>query len=85
MSTIMATIVEAKPKYSLKPKKLLKLDLDWNIDPIMAWNLIWICETQKVTYILLVGKCKNKKMSILLCLHPFGVRGFHCLVMGELK
>jgi hypothetical protein len=36
MSTIMATTVEAKSIYSLKPKKLLTLDLDRNIDLIMA-------------------------------------------------
>jgi hypothetical protein len=38
MLTIMAMTVETKPTYSLKPKKLLKLDLDRNIDT-MAKNL----------------------------------------------
>jgi hypothetical protein len=40
MSTIMATIAKVKPIYSLKPKKLLKLDLDIDIDPTTARNLI---------------------------------------------
>jgi hypothetical protein len=63
-------MVEAKPMYSLKPKKLLKLDLNRNIDPTTTWNLIWICETQKATCILLVGKMQRSKLSTLLCLHP---------------
>jgi hypothetical protein len=52
----MATTTKAKPTYSLKPKKLLKLDLNKDIHPTMTGNWIWICETQKATCILLVGK-----------------------------
>jgi hypothetical protein len=59
MSMIMATTMKVKPTSSLKPKKLLKLDIDRDIDPTMMGNLIWMCETQKVIYILLIGKCKN--------------------------
>jgi hypothetical protein len=40
MSMIMVAMVETNPTYSLKPKKLLKLDLYRDIDPIMAGNLI---------------------------------------------
>jgi hypothetical protein len=40
MSMIMAMTTEDKPIYSLKPKKLLKLDLDRDIDPTTARNLI---------------------------------------------
>jgi hypothetical protein len=70
MSMIMVTTIEIKPRYSLKPKKLLKLNLNRNIDPIMVGNLIWICQMQKVTYILIVGKkCKDRKMFTLLCLN----------------
>jgi len=40
MSMIMAVTAKAKPIYSLKPKKLLKLDLDRDINPTTARNLI---------------------------------------------
>jgi hypothetical protein len=63
-------MAEAKPMYSLKPKKKLKLDLNKYIDPTMVGNLIWICETQKATCILLAGKMQKSKLSTLLCLHP---------------
>lgn len=56
---IMATTMKVKPTSSLKPKKLLKLDIDIDIDPTMMGNLIWMCETQKVIYILLIGKMQK--------------------------
>jgi len=37
---IMATTMKVKPTSSLKPKKLLKLDIDIDIDPTMMGNLI---------------------------------------------
>jgi hypothetical protein len=36
----MAMTMETKPTYSLKLKKLFKLDLNRNIDPNMARNLM---------------------------------------------
>ncbi len=36
----MVAMAEAKPMYSLKPKKKLKLDLNKYIDPTMVGNLI---------------------------------------------
>jgi hypothetical protein len=40
MLIVMAMTMETKPTYSLKLKKLFKLDLNRNIYPTMAGNLI---------------------------------------------
>jgi len=51
--------METKPTYSLKLKILFKLDLNRNIEPTMAGNLIWICKTQKVICMLFIGKVQG--------------------------
>jgi len=58
--------------YSLKPKKLLELDLNRNINLTTTWNLIWICETQKATCILLVGKMQKSEIVYFIMLAPYG-------------
>jgi hypothetical protein len=77
--------METKPTYSLKFKKLFKLDLNRNINPTMAGNLIWICETQKVTCTLFIGKVQGSKNIYFIVFAPVCYKGVHCLVMGKLK
>ncbi len=62
--------IDIKPMYLSKPKKLVKLDLDKDIDLTMARNLIWISETQNITCILLVGKMQGSKNVYFIVLAP---------------
>jgi hypothetical protein len=67
----MVVSTKTKPIYSLKPKKLLKLNLDRDIGVAMTGNLIWICESQKATCILLVGKMQGWKNVYFIMLAPY--------------
>jgi len=62
--------VEIKPMYLSKPKKLVKLDLDKDINLTMARNLIWIYENQNIIFILLVGKMQGSKNVYFIVLAP---------------
>jgi len=56
--------------YSLKLKKLLKLNLNRYIDPTMLGNLIWICQMQKIICILLIGKNEGSKNVYFIVFKP---------------
>jgi hypothetical protein len=59
MLMIMVVIMKVKPMSSLKPKKLLQLYVDRDIDLTMMGNLIWMYKSLKLLISYLLGKCKN--------------------------
>jgi hypothetical protein len=70
--------------YSLNLQQLPILDLDWDIDPIMVRNPIWICQMLKLLIFHLLGKMQGSKNVYFIVLgpsasmlHPLGHK--HCI------